>query len=612
MTIHKTVRRASALDSVDQIYEEQHQKSARTPAFKTVEMFASLMDKRLWLKDARIPSNDGSEILVPFNNPFFYTAVEHELAHILFESNPIAKTQFTLHYIGATNAALKSNKLELNPDEVRELRSLIDHTIGVIEDARVASLWQQLYRGSAILMREMHRAAVKPDLRSAHRSLEAFFICYGSDPEGTPEGKFSPYGPLLDHAKELVAQRTFTTTLVATKWLLVQVVDLTMQRAKVFEGEGTGPGASTGAPKPASAAERTKALQSLLDHDGTPAQLQSVVGDWFNARETSPEAQRDAQEITNEAFKQSLEGTALSTFTQTATATMQARIAEVMSALVDQMSVDDLMARRVRGAMTTADIKRGPPQALGEEDARTVTRLRSTFYRVMNRKRFALRETGSSLDISAYIEGRASNQLLPCFREEENGRGFKILLLVDRSASMKGKKTTQAERACRILAEALRFPFVDFHVWGFTSSLKGVLQISRFNNASLNFESKDAPKNGFTPLHGALQAAGAFMKPGNDTKHIVVITDGRPALVSKEGEEWNERTLMRFTREEVQFARRERCNVTSLMIGKDTTEGQMNFMWGSRKYWQRVDPAMFGASLVRNVASTFTQFLKNG
>jgi hypothetical protein len=254
---------------------------------------------------------------------------------------------------------------------------------------------------------------------------------------------------------------------------------------------------------------------------------------------------------------------------------------------------------------------------LRSEDYATIQRLRSTFFRVMGRRSSRLEETGTEVDIPALIERRITGQALSCFRNQTSGRGFRATVLIDRSHSMRKGRIQQAERAAKIIVEALDFPFVELNLWGFQALDDGEVTITRFSTNLNTFHTEKVPVDGLTPLHIALRVAIRDLSEGSDSKQLLLLTDGAPMYAGMNHRLVAERQLRLFVREEIHTARRRGINVTALLIGDtragrvrfDVNNSDLSFMFGSERYWKCVDEHRFGDDLIKAVSSSFMSYL---
>lgn len=633
---------------LDALYAEGLRDRGKGPVYKTVATFAGLTNRKLWLKHNATAQTDGHEILAPLDDPYMYQLVEHELAHILFQSNVAAKVAFIKGYGEQMNIMLKKNGLPfLDEDQTSSLYELLNTVIGVLEDTRVESLWGLLYPGSFAIQQEMHRVHIRPQLKNTHRTLASFLVVASTGIE-TPSGEFDRYRPALEEAMRKVERRGFTATLIVSKWLVQRLVDEAVRRMRGIrsdpaaqsaaqtlaqralgkqkapndqksDGKSEGsdgnnePPPSEFKPEPVDTnpAQRREALADLVKREGTPSALVVLADDWKEPKYPSHEETNDGRKMAKAALDAKVGDEELAAFLAFSEKKMAERVEELRDVLSEQVEVEGWMTKNTFGKVNLKDVEAGRPNQLEAHDAQTANRLRALFYRLMGRRKSLLHETGSAIDVMSYIEAQVSKQPVPCFTHEDRGRGFKVMVLIDRSSSMAGEKTREAERACKVLMKALDFPFVDFHVWGFQSHKDGELDLTRFNKRALAFQTKAAKVGGNTPLHLALRVAVRFMELGDEQKQIIVITDGWPSFSTKKGD-FSTRTLSRFVREEVLRARRVGMNVTGVVIGNDMKDANLSFMLGPQKNWKRMAAGRLGEGLVQVATSSFTQYLRNG
>ena len=633
---------------LEALYDEGLKSAGKGPVYKTVATFAGITGRKLWLKNSATAQTDGHEILAPLDDPFFYQLVEHELAHVLFQSNVTAKQAFIKGYVDQMAASLKANGLPpLDDDQTSSLMELLNTVIGVLEDVRVESLWGLLYPGSYAVMQVMHGEHLRPQLKNAHRTL-ASFIVVASTGLKIQTGEFDRYRPALEEAMRKVERRGFTATLIVSKWLVTKLVDEAVRRARGIrsdpvaqqaaqslaqrvldkqkpptgeksDGKSSDSDGNTEPPPPdfqpepvnADASQRRGALADLVAREGTPSALVVIADDWKAPKYPSHEEDQQGRRMAKAALEAKTGEGEMDAFLALSERKMAARVEELREALAGQVEVDGWMTKNTFGRVNLKDIKAGRANQLEAHDVATANRLRALFHRVLGRRRALLHDTGSAIDVMSYIEAQVSKQPVPCFVHEDRGRGFKVMVLIDRSSSMAGEKTREAERACKLLTKALDFPFVDFHVWGFQSHKDGELDLTRFDKRALAFSTKEAKVGGNTPLHLALRVAVRFMELGDESKQIIVITDGWPSFSNKRGD-FGTRTLSRFVREEVLRARRVGMNVTGVVIGNDMKDANLSFMLGPQTNWKRMTAGRLGEGLVQVATSSFTKYLRNG
>jgi hypothetical protein len=617
--------------SLEQLQALKIFENQKTVAYKTVDLFAGLTKRKLWLKDGR-PCTDGNEISAPFDDPNFYRLLEHELAHILFRTDITAAHLFVSSYADKILAFGTKNGVLLDRAALAYLLRMLT---GLLEDQRVDSLWGRLYPGSYLLMQRMNKQYAVEWLPQVHDSVVALMAVISGKQE-IPPGKLDAFVPLMREALAKVEQRGFAATLAVAKWLITRLVDLLISEAEQQEkdasGSGSDPaqGASNGAGTGASggakgvAQVRLQALQILLDISPEvvpPGKIPSVPNDVqlpkFQSREAKERAAATAKAAESVADKPE----ELEKFLQQSAREMEKLIQDTRSAIRNLGSADDWLKKDARAKLKFHDIAPSATQKveLSLSDVDTVRRLRSIFNRVMGQRKTLLEDTGMEVDPAAYIERKTSGVAVPCFRHEDLGRGFKALLLMDRSGSMYGDKTVQVLRASNIITKAMTYPFVTCDVWGFQSLDHGQVDITRFPSTKAALDTRDLKIHGGTPLHVAIRIAIRHMEAGFEVKQLIVVTDGFPTFGKKTGESFGTPQLMQFVRAEVLRARMKGINVTCALIGRevffspagefDISDANMGFMFGERKNWKKLNPKTFGRDLVNLMAASFVEYL---
>jgi len=213
-----------------------------TPGYKTVHTFASILNRKLYLKNGMEVFNSGSLIQVPFQHRDFFRLVEHQLSHILFKTDPEARQAFISTYATEVLDVAASAGEELD-------RSKLHHVVGsivdILENHRVTSLWGKLFPGSYVLMRQMFFGeALKVMSQDHHESLLGFFLTlsYGVEPRSQNLDRYRPY---FVEALNKVRSRGFDATLLVAKWLLTSLVSEVMRETRGEPAPQGGPDMNT-------------------------------------------------------------------------------------------------------------------------------------------------------------------------------------------------------------------------------------------------------------------------------------------------------------------------------------------------------------------------------
>jgi hypothetical protein len=374
----------------------------------------------------------------------------------------------------------------------------------------------------------------------------------------------------------------------------------------------------------ASAAERVSALQTFIalsDKGTDPKAGEEKMKAWLSDVKADRFDQKGAKVDAINMVKAALE-------TDVTDSTQMdlnlARSEEAMSKVIDtimerlqadrKVSQDDWISRDAHAKVTFRDVREAAAykSPMSAQDNMTASRLKELMGRVRQRKAKTLAESGSEIDIEALIARRINNSMDPVFKVETSGRGFKTLVLLDRSASMAGEPTTQVERATRILRKALKQPNIEMNVWGFQSSGMEVILTRLAPNLDAP-ETKAMPVRGETPIHVAVRTAVNWLGVGSEKKQLIIITDGEPVFATSSGHSYGTKTLMQYVQKECVRARKQGINVTAIGIGNGVSADSMRLMFGERKYWTQVrHTSDLGDCMVKTLGTSFIDYIKNG
>lgn len=647
--------------------DEAEQEKRLQAVFKTVDTFAALMDRKMWVKNSSTAYTDGHEIGIPFSSKYAYEYAEHEIAHNLFLSNFKAKELFCNEYVKQIAVALMQNNSALTNEGREQLSDMVGMLLNVLEDHRVNSLWAMLYPGSYKRLVESAAETMDRHRNRAHDDLVAFFLMIAYDLK-VPSGRYDRFAPAMIAALKKVERKGPSAAFVVGKWLMTQLVSEIIRqlqglppppqagKARVQtdldnmgastqtsggkdggDNAGTPAGGATGSdsnngngnggdadwtpPEVQSSKEdRVDALKKLVEFAGQQAKsmnaskerLKDVQDDRFEKRGQS----RVAEEMVKSAMDTNVQdASSLGLHLARSEAAMNKTIEAIKEALEEAapVSEDEWITRDAHAKVVFADVSSNSaykPPAMSPEDTTAMRRLRETFQRVKSRRSKALSDVGHEVDIEAFIANKTSRTLGPVFKQEVSGRGFKTLILVDRSSSMGEDRTNSVERATRILRRSLKQPSVEFNVWGFKSDSRTV-QLCRLDSTVDLQNRGEMAVGGATPLHIAVKTAINWLGSGHEKKQLIILTDGVPCFTSSSGRNYSEEQLMGIVQKEITRARKQGINVTSFIVGHDVSDKSAKMMFGDKKNWTRAESDTIGKDLVRVVSSSFTQYLSN-
>lgn len=692
--------------------EREEERSRIIAAHKTVATFSGLIGRRLHLKPAKMAYTDGVEIAAPFDHPYMYEMVEHEISHNLFKSSFEAKTQFCDQYVLQVAKALSAFGTQMGEGDRQSLAGMVGMILNVIEDHRVNSLWAKLYPGSYKRLHEYGQTLVKRKLKHAHDDVISYFLCIAYAVK-VPPGQYDRFEPAMVTALKKVEDKGPGATFVVGKWLMTQIVSEIIRIQKQMppppkagsstvktdiddmgdtvlharpsgdsgddgddgdgdedgdggSADGNGAGSGDGAddaddgaddangadsngqgtpgangasndkadapsvdpewtppPLAATAEERVDAFKKMLDAAKQAAVSKPFAGAHDRVNNGRPSARgaselNDARQQVAAAYNTDVTNDqALKDYLTKSAADMEQVVEQIRDALESErkQTEKDWCGRNVTGRLKFKDVKKATynPTPLTPDERRTVGRMREIFQRVKARSTKILADDGVDIDIPALIQRKVSDHPLPFFKADVTGRGFKALVLVDRSSSMDGPRSIATERATRILRAALKQPNVSFNVWGFHGAGDGCVLTRVAPNIDIA-DSAEMPACGNTPMVDAVRAAVNFLTDGTEKKQLIILTDGEPNHSSNPLE--NGKNRFTEVRREVQRARKLGINVTTLVIGSSVERDTANLMFGDGRQWVRVDDghksAALTQALVKVVSTSFSRYLQNG
>lgn len=613
---------------------------------QTVQTFSGIMGRNLVLRrSAGRFRTDGTTIEIDPAHEVGYYILEHEIAHILFKSDAGAREAFVKMYSQSVSAAFAKANHKFDSNGFDSFMGMI---IGFLEDRRVNSLWGDLYPGSAQILREWQRKDLskKRRSRSMHQLLcerEIDFV------RGTDSDENSAIGSLFSTAFRMVDRRGFASTLIASRWLVTQLVSLFVAKdqppppppqssksaggsPEMGEGEGEGdsedegegddaPAGGKSSPevdKAEEARQRLAGLAALLDQirsDGNFGESQgNGKNDFAEPPLTSKAAEamavRQAQDIlrvSNEDAEQACEATAQA---------MEAIVNDVRDQLGMNGAIhhDDWLRRDLKAVVAFKDISKDATRSakLNGEQQLVIKRLRAHFMRVIGRQATSVEDVGTEIDVRAYIDRLVTKEPIPFFKSETNGRGFEALIVLDRSGSMSGSNHRSVNIACQMLAEALNFPFVRLRVWGFNSPSPGLVNVSRFAPGTKGFVSEESSSTGRTPLHVATQLAIRELQKGKGVRHLFMLTDGQPEFQAMSGGSYSQASMFEMTHNAIVQGKRCGVNTTGIILGNCITDEQMNKTFITERHWERFeDPTLFCTELFNLVLRNFGAYLRS-
>jgi len=374
-------------------------------------------------------------------------------------------------------------------------------------------------------------------------------------------------------------------------------------------------------PKQATPQQRFDAIEELIGRARSQPplvrdKLQRMCGNVVPSPYNNDYLRKQAEDVSAAAAKADLKTVDAIDAALDKTREEMAAIVEKTTAALRQTVVqtkDDSMIHGINARVVVTDAvgpRVDPRDVLTPEEMAQASRIKHQFERALCKKRNTLEESGDEIDIDAVIRRRVDpSGDHPVYKRTVSGRGFELLLLLDLSGSMTGAKIHQVQRAHALLSESLSLPFVRYEVLGFSTTNEcDTVRLVKFPSYGVRMEDD---VQGYTPLHHAL--VGAVNKLSSSTegvRHLLVLTDGLPNVMSSNGRLLDGEFLLKDIGETVALARKTGIHTTALAIGEEVADLQMTKMFGREKYWGRLAPHNLADGLYNTVMHSFRQFMR--
>lgn len=278
-------------ETMEKYQEEQRllvsRRATKSAIYKLVDIFAGITGRKIWVTDGPMAQTDCRQITVPMDDPYAYVLTEHEISHILFKSDPIAKGWFVERYTAHVTKAAALQRVELVPDLIQKA---LDMIIGVIEDHRVNSLWGVLYPGSFNRLHRVTQDIYLGYTDIARLNLLVYFGCLEAG-VAVPACKYDRYKKHMVEALRRVELKGFSATLAMSKWLVMRLIDVLIEEA-------------VGSGHRKDIKVRSQALQSLSNEfREVPDKLSDITDDVQQPRDPSYRESDKAKGLADEILR---------------------------------------------------------------------------------------------------------------------------------------------------------------------------------------------------------------------------------------------------------------------------------------------------------------------
>jgi hypothetical protein len=434
------------------------------------------------------------------------TAINHELAHILFNSfDPVVDA---LIKDWATRWKQKFPKsVSIYSNAV----STYHEACNIVEDQRIESLWAKIYLGNAKdFVKVRKKLGTKLEFID-HPSLAMLAERFFRD-DMVQKTKYAQLAPLI-HDVEGTSLRGTLAVLMKMKPYLDEFIH---EQAVMEE---------TMSSKPSSDNEKNEWLNKkrrdkLTKEQNTTRTLQGRVPKENFPRRTG----QDNQDILDEGLEIEKE--------------YESReYKELLGELVDE--ADEHVGYIKENIFSSSNesfstkFKEIPLEKIDnpatipvdEHAVKEIKRLLNMF-KDRNKERTA--EEGSDIDVGEYITGKAQGAFGECFIDDTKSKGLSIVLSVDGSGSMTVHNNMVAKMVSTLWKSTEGIPEVDIKCITWSSDQKGDMKFRRYQTYE-DLKYLPRQRGGFTPTQFGIDVGVRELKSMKGRrKLLIVITDGVP------------------------------------------------------------------------------------
>ena len=563
-------------------------------------------------------------------DPEGYLVVEHELSHVLFESDPVLVDKFAdnraQRLLDRAGIAYRAEGAET----FEKLKNVLFTVVNALDDWRCCWLWSEIYPGGGSLLQKRWEMIAEYELEDAAEKQLLIYIMRRLAGVETPNAPalFRECDPDIDWARQSVGAVDFTTCLGFSGMLVDKIGSRLIEHEKKQKqsrqqggggapqaggagqppppgggGGGQGPGQKN-LPKAkpgfdqAKADARQRAEQlAKLDIGNTPipglGQNDRVIGSQGRAVTPSASVQAKLRSLENAAkFGQQGE---FAKMIEKGSKEMQQRIEDAKKALnVEVKGESAVKAEKFLAAFRTAGIDKTTmvrPSGQLPPPTGTALQVRRRLEKIRNERRLRHSDDGIDVDFDELLEAMLANELHnepAVFLDMKQDPGLDLLLLLDVSGSMLGLHLTLLDQAVADL-KAAAGASTKLSVWAYDTQVYIFETIGSLQNVQ-------GIRHGGTSSVQALDAAYEWAKNDRSKRAILFATDGYPTSVRGRNSTGDPIKDMRNVIDEIRAAG---VPLSVLALGPETTRPMYDRAFGKGMYGLLQTLASMNAALLR-------------
>jgi len=222
------------------------------------------------------------------------------------------------------------------------------------------------------------------------------------------------------------------------------------------------------------------------------------------------------------------------------------------------------------------------------------TGLKKVFRRMAEMPKTKIGYDGEEIDIETYISNKAGGQdITKCFLDKRYARGASIVISIDGSASMAGYAIDHVRNLVATLYDSVKeYPNIDMKANIWSSNSRGDVGITDINSLKdcKNISVYNQMHCAQTPTHLALDYSARQVKKMKGRKKLVImLTDGLPNY-SNNNYKMSRTQNMKMTQKSLLKLRRATPHIMVILVGG---------RWGAKEYMENI----FGKRRLMTVSS---------
>ena len=453
------------------------------------------------------------------------TAINHELAHILFNSFEKKVTR-TLHkwvneWFG-DGSSIDGYKTH-SPNRVKNelIFQTYHEALNIIEDQRIESLWGKLYLGNVkefIRTRKRLGQDLKENDHPSNMLLAERF--YRPD---LVEGKYKHVGSMLHN----VEGKDLKASLVVLKQIkpyldeIIQELLDNMDKVKDKQEEFSTASVNKN--------DDSKELQDIIaDRNIAEQQVRKTSPVKHNQHRANPSI-KDQSVHSDTMFVDEDGKQDDSIFTDSELGEKELDVLKEaadskIQQIKDQMGASQIPVGKVYVNFREVEKDKAPDKI--KVNDRVVKEIKHLLRTFKEKRKDVISSDGDELDVSSYIDMKA-NGYGECMVNDVKEHGLSICVSIDASGSMTQHNLVVEQIMSTIWKSIEDTKTIDLKCIAWASDSLGNMHIRRYNEDTIGYLDKQV--GGFTPTHFGIKIGSEELaKMKGEKKLLIVITDGYP------------------------------------------------------------------------------------